>query len=234
MKKVFILSLLWFAFTTSLLGQSKTVEKTLAVPASNKVDLQLKFANNIKITAWDKKEASVKITYEINSGKLNDALKLEFAADNNSARVNVDLDGDLLKTGKAEDCPEGKSYGYSTDEKGQRSYTCSTINYEVFVPRNADLTVETINGDIELRGVTGPVQAKSISGFVDMSWPAQKGAAVALKTITGEVYSDLDIALHNKKENPMIGYELKGNLNGGGSKVNLESISNDIYLRKQE
>ena len=234
MKKVFILSLLWFVFTTSLLAQSKIVEKTLAVPANKKVDLKLTFGNNIKISAWDKNEASIKVTYEINSGKLNDALLLNFKSDDKSARAEVDLDKDLLKNGKAEDCPDNHS-GYSIQNNGERSYTCTNINYEVFVPRDADLTVETINGNIELRGLTGPVKAKSISGFVDMNWSEKKGATVSLETITGEVYSDLGIEFPNGKQSaPMVGYKLKGNVNGGGSLINLESISNDIYLRKQE
>ncbi|MFD3002261.1 hypothetical protein ACFS7Z_17955 [Pontibacter toksunensis] len=234
MKKVFILSLLWFAFATSLLAQSKTVEKTLAVPANKKVDLKLTFGSNIKISAWDKNEASIKVTYEINSGKLNDALLLNFTADDKSARAEVDLDKALLKNGKAEDCPGNKN-GYSMQSDGERTYTCADINYEIFVPRDADLSVETINGNIELRGLTGPVQAKSISGFVDMNWAEKKGATISLETITGEVYSDLGIAFPDGKQDaPMVGYKLKGKVNGGGSLINLESISNDIYLRKQE
>ncbi|WP_347159502.1 DUF4097 family beta strand repeat-containing protein [Pontibacter chitinilyticus] len=234
MKKVFILSLLWFAFTTGLQAQPKTVQKTLAVPANKKVELQLKFGDKIKISAWDKPEASVKLTYEINGGNLNDALLLDFNSDKESARVNVDLDKDLMKTGKAEDCPGDSSFSYYS-ENGDHSYTCATINYEIFVPRDADLKVETISGNIELSGLTGPVDAKSISGFVDMSLPQKKGAAVSLKTITGEVYSDLNIDFTNKREEaPMVGYELTGKVNGGGSPISLESISNDIYLRRQQ
>ncbi|WP_162053553.1 DUF4097 family beta strand repeat-containing protein [Pontibacter pamirensis] len=234
MKKVFILSLVWFAFTTSLLAQSETVEKTLAVPANKKVDLKLTFGNNIKISAWDENEASIKVTYDINNGKLNDALLLNFKSDDKSARAEVDLDKELLKNGKAEDCPENNN-GYSMQDNGYRTYTCANIDYEIFVPRDADLSVETINGNIELRGLTGPVQAKSISGFVDMNWSEKKGATVSLETITGEVYSDLGIDFLNGREDaPMVGYELKGNVNGGGSLISLESISNDIYLRKQD
>lgn len=235
MRKIFILALLWFGFTTTVCAQSKTVERTLAVPANNKVDLQLKFGDNIKITAWNKKEASIKVTYEVNGGKLNDALQLSFNSDNNSARVTVDLDQELSKTGRPEDCPGNSYSNYRSDKDGTRSAVCADINYEIFVPANADLTVETINGNIELRGLTGPVSAKSISGFVDMNWLPSKGAAVALKTITGEVYSDLNIDYTGKREkSPIVGYELKGNVAGGGSPIKLESISNDIYLRKQE
>ena len=233
MKKLTSFIICWLLLIALVQAQPKTVEKTLKVPANKRVDLQLKFGDNIKITAWDKKEASVKVTYEINNGKLNDALVLNFDEDQTSARVKVDFDKELIKNGKAEDCPDSK--GYSTYSDGTRSYTCSDINYEIFVPRDADLTVETINGNIEIRGITGPVEAKSISGFVDMNWSAKKGAGVSLKTITGEVYTDMDIAFTNKKEGtPMVGYQLKGNVSGGGTDIKLESISNNVYLRKQK
>jgi hypothetical protein len=71
--------------------------------------------------------------------------------------------------------------------------------------------METISANIDLKEVTGPVHAKSISGYVDMHWPSKQGASVAMKTITGEVYSDLDINFLNKKDTPQIvGYLLKG------------------------
>jgi hypothetical protein len=234
MKKIWTIALLWLV-TTAVQAQSKTVERTLAMPASNKVDLQLKFGEDIKISAWDKKEVYIKVTYEINSGKLNDALLLNFESDHNSARVNVDLDKELSKNGQAADCPDSKNSQYNVSKNGARNFLCAKINYEVFLPANADLTVETINGNIELRGLSGPVSAKSISGYVDMNWAPDKGAAVALKTITGEVYSDLNIDLTGKKEKaPMVGYELKGNVSGGGLAIKLESISNDIFLRRKE
>lgn len=235
MKKIWTIALLWLVAIAGAQAQSKTVERTLAVPANNKVELNLKFGENIKISAWNKKEAYIKVTYEINSGKLNEALQLKFESDNASARVDVDLDKELTKNGQAADCPDNNYSQYNVSKNGNRNFVCAKINYEIFLPANTDLTVETINGNIELRGLTGPVSAKSISGFVDMNWAPNKGAVVALKTITGEVYSDLAIDLGGSKQKaPMVGYELKGNVSGGGSPIKLESISNDIYLRKQD
>ncbi len=103
------------------------------------------------------------------------------------------------------------------------------------MPRQARLQVNTINGNIELVDYRGPVEAKSISGFVDMNWANDRGATVALKTITGEVYSDLDINFQNRKEGiPIVGYQLKGNVQNGGPTVKLESISNNIYFRQRQ
>ncbi|CAA9209406.1 MAG: hypothetical protein AVDCRST_MAG95-25 [uncultured Adhaeribacter sp.] len=234
MKKIFLLSLCCLFLLTSAFAQ-KVVEKTLPVAANQKIDLQLKFGNDIKISAWDKKEVYVKVSYSINSDRLNDALKINFNSGAEAVQVLVDLDHVLLKTGRAEDCPDQQNNRSYSSHNGQSYYSCTQIDYEIKVPRNGNLVVNTINGNIELREISGPVNAKSISGFVDMNWPGKQGANIALKTITGEVYSDVDIAFTNKqKEIPIVGYQLKGNVNGGGSEVKLETISNNIYFRRKE
>lgn len=75
---------------------------------------------------------------------------------------------------------------------------------------------------------------QSAYGYVDMSWSKAKGANLAMKTVTGEVYSDLTIDFTGKREkHPLVGYLLEGTLNGGGPTLRLESISNNVYLRKQ-
>ncbi|MFD3002803.1 hypothetical protein ACFS7Z_20705 [Pontibacter toksunensis] len=236
MKKMMILALLVLACVVNLQAQPKTVERTLQVPASNKINLQLPYGNEIKITAWDKKEASIKATYEINGGRLNDAMLLDFESDDKSARVQAGLDFKKMKTGSSEDCPQNGQGPtmFRDDDTGNVSYTCTDISFEIFVPHNAELTVETQLGNIELKGLTGPVSAKSMSGYIDMNWPQEKGAVVSLKTITGEVYSDVDLALANKEKASIMGYQLKGKVNEGGTIINLESMSNHIYFRNRD
>ncbi|GAB4014573.1 hypothetical protein EXU85_18055 [Spirosoma sp. KCTC 42546] len=216
-----------------IFGQ-KIIEKTLPVTADQTVNLNLKFADSIKVRYWDKPTVTVRIEVTINGGRLNDALLVTTGSTSQEVSIKTDFDKEMIKQGKAEDCPDQR-HSWSSDQDGKRYYVCSTLNYEVFVPRQAQLKLETINGNIDIQGATGPVFAKTISGFVDMSWPKSKGANVAMKTITGEVYSDMDISFKNKKEkNPIVGYQLEGSVNGGGPKVQLESISNNIYLRRKD
>lgn len=230
--------LLWGSLAAH--AQKKVVEKTFSLPTNKKVTLNLKFGNDIKLTAWDKNEALVKVCYEVNGGKMNEAFVLRFDDSQDQLRVLADLKFDLLKDANIDslNCPDDYSRNfnnYNTKTGKATNFACTRIDYEVFLPRNANVTLETISGNVEVRGLTGPVNAKSISGFVDMDWPTQQGAAVQLKTITGEVYSDLEIALHEKRqEAPIVGYDLKGNLKDGGPAVKLESISNDIYFRKKK
>ena len=228
MKKILSILLLgmmaWPSFA------QKIIEKSLPFSNGQKVNLDLKFADDIKIRYWDKKEVYMKMSVEINSGKLNDALLVETVSQPQEISLKTDFDKELIKQGKREDCP-GNQYSQYNDGG---NVVCSQINYEVFLPRQAELKVETISGNINIQDANGAVYAKSISGFVDMSWLGSKGANVSMKSITGELYSDLDIRFSNKKEKPaMVGYKLEGTLNGGGPEVRLESISNNIYLRRK-
>ena len=78
------------------------------------------------------------------------------------------------------------------------------------------------------------LRMSTISGFVDVIWPPTTGVELSPKTITGEVYTDQDVAFSNHKDNPVVGYQLKGTLKGNGPLVKLESISNDVYFRKRK
>lgn len=231
MKKI-LLPLLLSLLIRPVFAQ-KIIEKTMPVTANQLVNLNLKFADSIRVRYWDKPTLSVRITVTINNGRLNDALAVTTGSTDKEVSLKTDFDQEILKQSKPEDCPgQHRSWNNGRDGKG---YTvCSDINYQVFLPRQAQLKLETINGNIDIEGATGPVFAKTISGFVDMSWPASKGANLAMQTITGEVYSDLDIDFKDKKQkHPIVGYLLEGTVNGGGPVVRLESISNNVYLRKK-
>lgn len=212
----------------------KIIEKQLPYSSGQLVNLNLKFADSIRVRYWDKSEVSVRIAVTINNGRLNDALVVTTGANGQEVSVKTDFDQELMKQGKAEDCPGQKST-WRTERNGTSYSVCSDINYVVYLPRQAKLKLETINGNIDIQGATGAVSAKTISGYVDMNWPKAKGANLAMKTITGEVYSDLEIDFKGKKEkHPIVGYLLEGTLNGGGPDVRLESISNNVYLRKKD
>lgn len=234
MKKIIITTILICFFTNLSKAQPHVVERKFDISEDARIQLDLKFGNAITISAWDKNEVSIRAVIEINNGKLNDALILEFDEGSKSLSVSADYDKQLIKQGRREDCPEN---GYSNYSWNNRDHyvICSSIVYEITIPRNADLSVESINSDIELISLQGPIKAKSISGFVDLSWPEHQGAELRMKTISGEVFSGLDnLRLNNQKRGaPLVGYELRGTVGkGGGPSVSLESISGNIYVRK--
>lgn len=217
---------------TNAIFAQKIIEKKYPWSSAQTVNLNLKFADSIRVRYWDKAEVSVRISVLINGGRLNDGLTVENTTTAQEITLKTNFDNEILKKGKAEDCPDTK-HSWRTERDGHNMYVCSTIHYQVFLPRNAKLKLETINGNVDIQGAAAPIFVKSISGYVDYSLPKSKGANLAMKTITGEVYTDLDIDFKNKRpKNPIVGYLLEGTVNGGGPEVRLESISNNVYVRK--
>lgn len=228
MKAIFFLALLYCLLGIELYAQQTVVEKTMAVPANKKVVLNFGMGNTVKITAWDRQEASIKLSYSINGGRLNDAAEVRFDAENGVAHLDVEFDQKKLEGSQTEDCPDNESGSRYFNGSGKSTFICYQIDYEVFVPRDTDLSVESVHASIELNGLSGPVQAKAIHGYVDMSWPATKGASLSFKSIHGDVFSNMDIDFSEKKDQHLV----RGNLNGGGTPIDLEAIHSNVYFRK--
>ncbi|WP_426061028.1 hypothetical protein [Hymenobacter sp. B1770] len=227
----------------------KIIEKSADLRAGQRVYLNLKQASNIRIRSGASGKMTVKAAVSINQNKLNDALLLKIEQTGEEVKLSSEFDKEMLRNAQPGDCPNGGSYygdTYNTtivngkvigghDREGRTvNQVCALIDYEITVPANVALRVSTLSGNIDIAGLSGAIEAKSLSGFVDVAWPANKGAELSLKTITGEVYTDQDIAFSNRKSNPIVGYLLKGTLQGSGPIVKLESISNDVYFRKRK
>lgn len=216
------------------IAQPRVVERSFEVEVDDKITLNLKFGDTILVKGWDENRVSFSASVEINGGALNDALLLDFY-EKDGLTVSADFDEQLIRQGRRQDCPDSRYAGMSWNRgQGDGHVICSTIHYEISMPRNAELEIESISSDIEILNLEGTIHAKTISGFVDLSWPEGSGAELSMKTISGEVYSGLDnLILRNRKGGaPLVGYELRGSIGRGGPSIKLESISGNIYLRK--
>lgn len=227
------LLLLCFLFLNSGLLAQKVVKKNIPYKVGQQIQLELPIGETIRLSGWDKNEVALVATVNINSNTLNDAYVLEIDESESAIQVEASFNEEMLKNGKESDCPDNYS-SFSNDIDGEHTTVCTQIVYELKIPRGADVKLETINANVEAEGLKGDNQIKSISGFIDFSWPAQQEADLRLQSVTGELYTDLDFDILNKEEDPpMVGYELKGKKGGGGPLLELETISSNIYLRKQ-
>jgi hypothetical protein len=134
-------------------------------------------------------------------------------------------------------------------------------------PRNEEVIIKNVKGeievkahtdDVEIEGISGPVVANSISGSmkltfdqlstdkpivismisgdVELIMPSTTKADFKLSSISGEVYTDLDIAMTQKEDQGRV-YGMRrpinGSINGGGSSIPVSTVSGNIYLRKK-
>jgi hypothetical protein len=213
MKKIIIIILLPF-FTFSLNAQ-KIIEKHVNLSPAGSVNLNIQIADSITIRTWNKKEAYVRASVNVNDNKNNDDYKWDFDETGGSLDVKAKFD---FQKGRSNDC--------NCNNKTQ-------INCVIYIPENTNLSVETINGNITIAGKTAEIKAKSISGFVDMAVSPQRAAEVKLNTITGTMYSDFDFGEKDKDMKRVAGTAINSSLNGGGNNsINLETISGDIFFHK--
>ena len=199
--------------------QPKIVRESMSVAGQERLDLEFAFADDITFQIWDKQEVLVEVSVEINDGEDNDIFSLKTSQ--TSSTIYFEMDEDMWKKIKR----EGK--------KGNCSYQ-STLNYTVFLPMGLSVASNTISGDYEFEYFDQPMRLKTISGAIDITVPTSLSLDFDAKTISGEVFSDIDITYPEGKEGlrQIVGQDFKGRINKGGALSKFETISGNIYLRK--
>ena len=232
MKKTLILLALFLIGNTAF-SQEAVTEKTFPY-TGQELDLDMDFGDEVIIKAWDKNEVYIKVTYEIDGGELNDALKLDF--DDYRDRVSVDLDMDKRKmrnsNSRSRNCGNDRNWHgsyYSNDNFG----VCAKISVEVFLPKEADLWINTIVADVQIEDMIGNIEVETVIGHIDVAWSADLGADVTMKTVTGAVYTNFEFDRKRERGLKLISsHDIKAVYKSGGKEVSLENVTGDIYLRK--
>lgn len=222
MKQLSILLLLGVAFTgagaqTKDTTNPRLVDQHIPLGPGVSVKLDIQITDSIQVVVWDKSEAWVKGSIDINQNKNNDNYVVSFDKTDNQLEVKTRLE-------------------FPKDAKNGRCCNCNCNNAEVaftvYVPANTDVSIETINGNITIKGQTGAIRAHSISGFVDLAVSPERKADLKFSTISGNMYSNLELDVQDKNLR-QVGGNVTTTLNGGGGKaIDLETISGDIFLRK--
>ncbi len=118
-----------------------------------------------------------------------------------------------------------------------------------------EIEVKSLGSDISIKNVTGPVTANTtsgditvvfssvsqngpttisnISGFIDVTMPASTKANLRLESISGDIYTDMDLTTKEGNMSQIGGRKIVRTINGGGVEVTLKAISDDVYLRKK-
>lgn len=104
----------------------------------------------------------------------------------------------------------------------------------MYLPRGLKVKSNTISGDYELSYFGSPLDLRTISGVIDVTITEKENLDFRAKTISGEVYSDIEIKYPEGRDGlrQIVGQQFKGRVNSGGIESAFETISGNIYLRK--
>jgi hypothetical protein len=209
MKKGTILVVVWLCFAT--MQAQQIIEKHIDFTGKESLTLKIQIADSINIQTWSKNEVYVKASVNINENKDNDAYITSFEEAGNIVVVNAKFRDKYFK--EKNNCCD------NTD-----------IYWQIYIPDKTKFLVETINADITITGQTMAMNVKSISGYIDLAVPANKHADIDFSTVSGRMYTDLELALN--KTHSGVPLKINEKLNSGGDPIKLETISGDIYFRK--
>lgn len=207
----------------------KIVEKHLDIKAGGSVEMNFQISDSIRIVTWDKNEVYVKSSINVNDNKDNDDYKMTYEGSGSQ----VEIRGKLEWKG----CPErnGRRINLKDSSNVHNDCCCncySEIIHEVYIPEGTDFSVETINGNIVITGKPGAVRVHTISGFIDLAVAPERAGSVEMRTISGAMYSNYEFPADSHKPR-RVGGNISADLNGGkGKRIDLETISGDIFLRK--
>lgn len=233
----------------NLSAQKKVTENTKANNIED-VMVHVKFANNIVVKNWSKNEISVEATVNIDDNEHNDYFS--FKTKNVGGYYTVTSDyGEYFKKYRSY---YSHKHSHNDDETKDKKddNDChnhrhsNIVNYVIYVPKNMNLKIKSISGSMEAESYVGVLQTDLISGNItikkhskDMYLKTISGdidiyvsdATFTAKSLSGGIYSDLDIDFDKNKKKGY-GSKIHAKINNGTASLNLNTISGDIYLRK--
>jgi DUF4097 and DUF4098 domain-containing protein YvlB len=142
--------------------------QTYALAADGRVSLG-NINGSVRVTGWDRNEVKVDAVKTAYRRDRLDEAKIEVRADTSSIHIETEYPNRTLTF---------------TDGEG-RSNNPATVEYTLMVPRNARIdSIELINGNLDVDGISGDVKASSINGRVSAH---ELMGEVKLSTINGKL-----------------------------------------------
>lgn len=145
---------------------SVTEEETFSYPLDEGGRFSVSNVNGaISVTGSDGGQVEIIATKKADNQEDLDKIEIEVSVTSNEIRVKTE-------TGK-------------TNRWFSRGNSSGEVNYEIIVPAGTMLdSVDTVNGDVSISGVSGDVEAESVNGRLTVSGLA---GDVSLSTVNGSV-----------------------------------------------
>jgi len=222
-------TLVIIAFLISVynLKAQRVVEEQIAVKPTATIALKLDFADSILIKQSKDDNIRIKAIVSINNNQHNDKYELIVSESNDFIKVKAKIN-DMESIRIPCNDHRGTNYSYSNGN-------CLTMDiiYEIEIPTIANLSIETISGDITIDNPNSPMDVRSISGYIDLSINPKTNSNIKVETVTGGVYTNHEFNKDSDHcdSNPG-GTDASFKIGSGGNRIKLETVSGDVFIRK--
>lgn len=246
--KIHILIILFVFVSLQVFSQSD-IQKTVELKKGQKLIISIDDANLINIRGWDEDHMEINVMVLINNGNNDDSYQLEAGEKNGIVHIEGSIQNKDKLPRMIQIKKGGQVYSFNTDdnkgpeimkfyeEQGREGIEWTShgvmcdIKYEIRIPNNTDLKVNSRFAMIDIDDFEGNIQASSKHGGVDIAIESSKKIDFNIKSDWGEIFTNLNLIFD-------AGYskdykEITCSLNGGGNLfAELESKHGNIYIRE--
>lgn len=231
-KITFVLSLI-----SLILNAQKITEKSFDYK-NRFIELDVQFASEIEVKTWDKSTVYFKASIYTQDSQFQDLHQLNFK--DSKDRLLIKSKAEPVFKAYREDClkkNQDKSYCYNTGD-------LTKFNYVLYVPKNAEFKISSINGDLKskiIEGdfiadlINGNITIKTYSGNLDLTTINGEidlrmvNANLVAETIHGDIYADEKLKFDSTDRH--VGQKISGQIAEGKNKLRLKTINGNMYLR---
>ncbi len=227
MKHIVYIVLLLVAGGPAAWGQKK-VEQQLPLSKGQRVHLDFEFATTIDVKTWDEPRVLVKASASVNEGRDDEAYELTAANDGDVLRFVSRLRDKEKLFRRMDSARHLDGITYNGKDLKIKEY------YQVYVPRNVQLSLKTTLGSSTIEHNNGPLAVETVVGNIDLRCATSQPADITAKTVTGGMYTNLPFENKTKKGLPRLaGEESQIQINGGGVPIALETVTGDVTIRQK-
>lgn len=183
--------------------------RELAFPATGSLSIVDRTNGDINVSAWDRDEVHVRALVRATARDLEVAREVVASV--------VISEGDRLRASG----PEGRGNQGWGWWGNQQSWT---VNYDVQVPRETELTVSTVNGEVAIRELSGDVSVDAVNGEIavsdvsgDVSAEAVNGQ-ITISQVSGDISAE---TVNGSIELDGVSGNVEGRAVNGGIEVTL-------------
>jgi hypothetical protein len=249
MKSTHLIILTAFAVAATA-GFAKVTEKfaqTYPLDANGSIRLE-NVNGSVEIVAWDRNEVSLEAEKSARNEEGLARMQLRIQSDNRRLSIKTEYE---------------KKWKFWENMNAQ-------VHYKLMVPAGAALdSIEVVNADIRVHGVTGAVELESVNGGIEaegvagngkfntvngtirvtyaampvggrislgtvngtckLTLPADAAFDFDADTVNGRIRCDFPITLRDSGKR-----EMHGAVNGGGTRVTLESVNGSLSVIKAQ
>jgi len=237
MKKLNILvAFLLIANTTFA---QKIIEKNIEY-SNQYISIDVKFANKIEVKTWNKSTVYFKASVYTEDDQFQDLYTLDI--DKSANNIYIVSEAEPVFKAYRKDClkknPNRKRNCYNTGD-------LTEFNYTIYIPKNAQFKVSSINGDLTSEIIEGDFEADLINGDIDIAKYSGNldlssingeidlkmvNANLVAETIHGDIYADEKLKFTSKDRH--VGQKIYGTIDNATNRLRLKTINGNMYLRR--